>query len=149
MELSLKPSDATDESFLWRLHQLAYQEVVTSQFGSWDPIDQRMRFEEKLKTLAFSIVVADGVAIGALASTRSDGVLTLMELLVLPAEQNKGIGTSIIRRLQEEASSQRVPVMLQVLHLNRARTLYERLGFRVYEVTETHYRMRWDHDIGS
>jgi ribosomal protein S18 acetylase RimI-like enzyme len=48
--------------------------------------------------------------------------------------------------LQKDARSRKLPILLQVLHLNRARRLYERLGFRVYETTETHYRMRWSLD---
>jgi ribosomal protein S18 acetylase RimI-like enzyme len=93
---------------------------------------------------AYSIVLADGVPVGAFSSSRSEQDVTLLELLVLPAHQNRGIGTRVVQQLQQEARDKRVPLLLQVLHLNRARQLYERLGFRVFETTETHYRMRWE-----
>ena len=41
----------------------------------------------------------------------------------------------------EEADERGVPIRLQVLKVNPASDLYERLGFRKIEVTETHIRM--------
>lgn len=142
--LSLKPCEPEDETFLRRLNQLAYEEVVTAQFGSWDPVKQKAFFDAKWSSQTYSIVVADGEQVGAFSSTRSENAVTLQELLVLPAYQNKGVGTHVIEQLQQEARDKQVPLLLQVLHLNRARHLYERLGFRVFETTETHYRMRWE-----
>jgi ribosomal protein S18 acetylase RimI-like enzyme len=146
MSFHLQPSEPADEAFLWLLNQLAYQEVVTAQFGAWDRTKQRAFFDNKWRTQTYLIIVRDALPVGAVSRTLADGALTLMELLVLPAHQNAGIGTRVIRQLQAEASALQLPLLLQVLHANRARRLYERLGFRVYETTETHYRMRWDGD---
>lgn len=144
MEFHLRPSEGEDEAFLWELNQLAYREVVTAQFGAWDPIKQRAFFEAKWKTQTYSIIVAGELPIGACFSIRSESALTLSELLVLPAHQNRGVGTRVVQTFQEEARSKQLPMLLQVLHSNKARGLYERLGFRVVETTDTHYRMRWD-----
>lgn len=144
VELSLKPCEPEDEAFLRRLNQLAYEEVVTAQFGSWDPVKQKAFFDAKWKNQAYSVIVAEGVQVGAFSSIRSKNDVTLLELLVLPSHQNQGVGTRVVQQLQQEARDKQVPLLLQVLHLNRARHLYERLGFRVFETTETHYRMRWE-----
>jgi ribosomal protein S18 acetylase RimI-like enzyme len=144
VDFYLRPSEPEDEAFVRRLNQLAYEEVVAAQFGGWDPVRQAAFFDLKWKTQTYSIIVASAAPVGAVSSVWSDVALTLMELLVLPAHQNGGIGTQVVQQLQKEARSQQLPLLLQVLHLNRARGLYERLGFRVYETTETHYRMRWD-----
>jgi ribosomal protein S18 acetylase RimI-like enzyme len=144
LDFQLRRSEPDDEAFLWRLNQLAYQEVVVTQFGSWDPVKQRAFFDAKWRTQAFSIIVAGEVPVGACSSIRSESALTLLELLVLPAYQNLGIGSRVVQGLQEEARTRQVPMLLQVLHLNKAKGLYERLGFRVFETTETHYRMRWE-----
>jgi ribosomal protein S18 acetylase RimI-like enzyme len=46
--------------------------------------------------------------------------------------------TSIIRNASENSAN----VMLQVLKVNpKAKALYERLGFTVYETTDTHFKM--------
>jgi len=149
VDFYLRPSEPEDEAFVRRLNQLAYEEVVSAQFGEWDPVKQKASFDLKWKAQMYSIIVLGGMPVGAVSSVWSDVALTLMELLVLPLHQGLGIGTQVVLQLQREARSQQLPLLLQVLHLNRARGLYERLGFRVYETTETHYRMRWDSDSSS
>lgn len=144
MEYRLIPSTPDDEAFLWRLNQLAYEDVVTAQFGGWDPVKQRTFFDNKLKTQSYLLIVGDDGPVGAVTKTWEEEALRLLELLILPEHQNRGIGTRVLRQLQDEARSRQRPLLLQVLHLNQARRLYERLGFRVMETTETHYRMRWD-----
>lgn len=44
--------------------------------------------------------------------------------------------------LLAEAAAAAIPVELQVLKVNPARSLYERLGFAVFDETETHHLMR-------
>lgn len=145
----LRPSEPEDEAFLWRLNQLAYEDVVTAQFGEWEPVKQRGLFDAKWRLQEYRVIVSHGTPVGAVSSVSTDAALTLLELLVLPAHQNGGIGTRVVRELQAEARGKRLPLLLRVLHLNRARALYERLGFSVYDKTETHYLMRWDANVGS
>lgn len=61
-----------------------------------------------------------------------------------PTRQGRGLGTEIVRNLLAEAAAARVPVELQVLKVNPARRLYERLGFTVFAEATIHYRMRAD-----
>ena len=60
---------------------------------------------------------------------------------MLPAYQGRGIGTALIMALVTEANQQRVPLTLQVLKVNPARRLYERLGFVVRDETAMHWPM--------
>jgi GNAT superfamily N-acetyltransferase len=62
---------------------------------------------------------------------------------VVPARQGRGLGSSILRDLQEQARAVGVPVRLSVLEANRARALYERHGFVVVGETDTVYRLQW------
>ena len=144
MNLHFKPSEPEDEAFLRHLNQLAYEPVVVAQFGCWDPVKQKGFFDAKWATQRYSLIIVEGTPIGAFTSARTESSLTLLDLLVLPTHQNRGVGTRVVQQLQGEARTRQLPLLLQVLHLNRARSLYERLGFRVFETTETHYRMRWE-----
>jgi len=45
--------------------------------------------------------------------------------------QRRGIGTEVIKRLFGEANEFNLAVRLNVVRINPARRLYERLGFRV------------------
>jgi len=62
---------------------------------------------------------------------------------VLPTHQNQRLGTNVMQGLLAAAREKQIPLSLQVLKVNPARTLYERLGFAVIGETPTHYQMRW------
>jgi ribosomal protein S18 acetylase RimI-like enzyme len=59
-----------------------------------------------------------------------------------PAEQLRGIGTYLTRRLCDQADAANLPLELQVLKVNPAKRLYERLGSATIGETDTHYLMR-------
>lgn len=62
-------------------------------------------------------------------------------MALLPEFQGRGIGTKLIQAVMGEAAGLGLPLRLQVLKANRARRLYERLGFHVYAETATHLQM--------
>ncbi|MBL3731886.1 hypothetical protein JIN86_20175 [Lysinibacillus sp. HST-98] len=49
----------------------------------------------------------------------------------------------MIINLQQKAKKENKPVILQVLHTNSARKLYERLGFQVVSTDENYSKTRW------
>ena len=49
----------------------------------------------------------------------------------------------MVSDVMSEASDAGLPVKLQVLLRNRAKTLYERLGFVIPAETDTYYHMQW------
>ena len=63
-------------------------------------------------------------------------------IAVTPDLQGQGIGTSVIHQVLDEAKRSGKPVALQVLKVNPARRLYERLGFSVTGENETRYFMK-------
>ncbi len=56
--------------------------------------------------------------------------------------QNQGIGTNILKEQLKEDERNCRSTILQVFKENKARFLYEKMGFEVYDETETHYKMR-------
>jgi GNAT superfamily N-acetyltransferase len=144
MELAFRSSTEADKDAVWELHRLGYEQVVSAQFGHWDVEEQRARFAAKWADAGYSVASLEGVLVGAFSTSVTSEALFLGELLVLPTHQNRGIGTRVVERLQAEARRLALPLALRVLHLNRARGLYERLGFRTVGRTETHFLMRWE-----
>ena len=63
--------------------------------------------------------------------------------MLAPEVQKAGLGTELMRSAMAMAAEIGVPARLQVLHVNPARRLYERLGFVIHGTTETHYLMEW------
>ena len=72
----------------------------------------------------------DGRDVGVLCLEREEGGLFLANIEILPPFQNRGIGTRIIEDILASARRDCLPVRLQVLKVNPARRLYERLGIR-------------------
>ena len=66
----------------------------------------------------------------------------LRAIEIHPDYQGQGIGTAIIQKLIAQAALKMKPVFLQVLKVNPAKKLYERLGFSVGSETSTHFPLR-------
>lgn len=133
----LRPASEEDFDFLYHLHRTTLKEYVDATWG-WDPAFHRRRFTANFEPKKWQIVVVDGRDVGGLALDTRDDELVLNGIYILPEYQNRGLGTTLLRDLLAHAR----PVTLQVLKVNPAKRLYERLGFAIVGETETHYLMR-------
>lgn len=137
----LRPATAADKALIAALHARCYREVVVAQFGGWDEKLQQGFFEKKWDPARYEIVTVQGTDVGAVAVRRHPDHVFLTELLIDPAFQNQGLGTELVRQILAEAAADGLPLRLQVLRKNRARRLYERLGFVPTGETDTHILM--------
>jgi len=138
-----RDAEVSDHAFLRALHHAAYREVITRQFGEWIECDQDDWFEKGLTDASFRIIEVDGIRVGAIGVQDAPDHAFLDALQLLPEFQNQGIGTAVLLAELESATALGLPVRLRVLHKNRALQWYERHGFRITGVTETHYLMKW------
>ena len=138
MKIQFRSILEIDFEFLWRLHNAALKEYVGRTWG-WDENWQRKDFLEKFNTGDGEIIVFEGKDIGFLWVIETENEILLASIRLLPEFQKRRVGTRIIRDLIEKSNK---PVKLQVLKVNPARGLYERLGFKISGETETHYWMR-------
>jgi GNAT superfamily N-acetyltransferase len=124
---------------LWRLHVDAMRDCVTATYGWLDAVQERLFREGWQKKLAQRVLVDGGIVAAWLIERRLDDIyLAFVE--VASSHQRRGIGTSIVQRVLDEAAATNRPARLQVMRANPgARRLYERLGFRVQRNTATHF----------
>jgi ribosomal protein S18 acetylase RimI-like enzyme len=139
MNLRLRPAPIGDQAFLWGLHRATMHSYVDQTWG-WDEDDQRRRFLDDFDPATCQIILLRGQPIGVIETQKHEDIVGLASLEIAPEWQGKGIGTRLIRSVIERASPR--PVVLQVLRVNPARRLYERLGFVVTAETEVHYVMK-------
>ena len=138
MPVTLRPVVGDDRPFMRDLHRATRAEEFAA-LGA-DPqvvrglLDQQYAAREA--GWAISSPSADDLVIllgddpvGRLVLERRVDGIRIVDLAVAPAEQGRGIGTSVLRRVLDEADAVRVPVTLHVVATNLARRLYERLGF--------------------
>ena len=146
MKITTRPPINSDKEFVRVIHHAGYRDVVVTQFGSWDPAKQDQYFEKKWSNAKLTILIADGDPCGYATVEDHANEVRLVELVVHPEFQGRGIGSAFLRQLTERAGKRCVPLRLQVLVKNRAIDLYRRLGFREYERTETHVMMERCHN---
>jgi ribosomal protein S18 acetylase RimI-like enzyme len=141
---TLRPARADDREFLLALKEAAMRRYVEQVWG-WDDAQQAAYFDERFVPERWQIIQVEGQDAGVLIVEEDAEEVYLAEIEVLPAWQGQGIGTAVICSLIDHASAVGKATTLRVLHVNkRARTLYERLGFRPYEEIETHVYLRWE-----
>jgi ribosomal protein S18 acetylase RimI-like enzyme len=141
MQISLRPATQEDYEFLWWLHCATMRPYVEKTWG-WDEQWQAKYFHDHFDPTTRQVIECDGVPVGCISVERREDCIFLAAIEIAPDYQSRGIGTGLIGDLCNEANGRGVPVELQVLKVNPARRLYERLGFAVIGETETHYMMR-------
>ena len=150
--ISLRPATTDDEGFLLEIYKssrgddlrgLGWTEDRISEFLGMQYDAQQRFFESEYKRAADEIVLFDGKPAGRLVVERREHEVRLIDVALLPEHRNRGIGSFLIRKLQDEARRERKPLRLQVIRFNRAVNLLERLGFVRTSETGTHFQMEW------
>lgn len=143
MAHSLRTISDADYLWLWSLKRETMRTYVEQTWGKWDDDWQAERFRQNFRPDHVQVIVLDGHDAGLLHVVRSPEEIRLVNIQVSPEFQNRGLGTEVMHALLAEARREKLPLRLQVLKVNPARRLYERIGFAVVAETETHYQMRW------
>ena len=139
----LRPARKDESAALYEIHRAALSEYVRQTWGAWDEPWQQ-KFWGQHWPPHRQAIVARGELAGYLEVEPRPESLWVANIELHPRFQSRGIGTSILRDVQARARDAGQHVTLQVLRVNPAKRLYERLGFRTTGETETHYLMAWE-----
>lgn len=88
------------------------------------------------------LIEREGRPIGRLYEETTSAELRLMDISLLPAFRNQGIGSALMRTLMAHADGINLPVSLHVESFNPALRMYERFGFATVETRGIYYFMR-------
>lgn len=138
--MNLRPATPNDFDFVYQVKVEALKDYIAKTWG-WDDVIQQEFHRKAFRPKKIQIIRHDGFDVGFLVVEEREEEIRLNEINLLKRFQRNGIGSEIIREVQREASTQGKRVWLQVLKINPAIRLYERLGFRTYAETDTHYQM--------
>ncbi|RYG61034.1 MAG: N-acetyltransferase [Alphaproteobacteria bacterium] len=142
MPLIFEPATVNDRAFYIHVHHAASRAVVEEMFGWDEAVQDRMTGESFDRGDVYLVWHADE-RIGVVAWDVKDATLTVHDIYLLPEHQGHGYGSRILQDFMNNPSGGYDRIDLQTLKLNmRARALYERLGFEVYDATETHWKIR-------
>lgn len=139
----LREANDADSEFLLSLAREAYREVLTVQFSGWEESVHGRRFAEKIASLPFLVAELEGVRVAAVSSSLHPDHLRVNELVVLPAFQNRGLGSQLLVRELEKARAVGLPVRLHTFRQNRAARFYQRHGFVVTGRRDDYIDLEW------
>ena len=138
----LRPALPGDHDWSFELVRAALGEYVARTWG-WDEAVQQRLFAEEFEREPGQIIQVRGRDAGALVVEERADELYLRRLLLLPENQNRGLGTDIVRSLLRRAADTGRPLSLHVLTVNRrAAALYEREGLQAVSADEIRMLMR-------
>src|ERR1043165_6583388 len=92
---------------------------------------------------SFQIIERDGWPVGRLYVERWEKEIRIVDITLLPEFRGSGIGTKLLRELQDEARAAGKSLTIHVERFNRALTLYQRLGFEQVEDKGVYLLMEW------
>jgi ribosomal protein S18 acetylase RimI-like enzyme len=145
MLLRFRPARPADFAYCERLYFTEMDGIIRAL--KLDPKRQAVNFRRQWDAAQARIIVRDGVDIGWLQSTKGEDSLFLLQLFVERPLQRQGIGTQVMNRLIDEAARCEQAVTLEVVKINPAKRLYERLGFRITGQDEHKFHMRRERDM--
>jgi GNAT superfamily N-acetyltransferase len=153
MKISLRPVQPDDESFLHdvyastRAEELAlvdWSDEQKATFVGQQFEAQTRHYREHYPTATLDLILVDGEPAGRLYVDRWPSEIRVVDIVLLPPYQRKGIGEGLLREVQAEAADTRRPVTIHVERFNPAQRLYARLGFVTADETgPVHLLMRW------
>jgi len=144
MAIELRPGFTTDFEYCRRLyfHEMGW---VIEELHL-DKVAQETSFRQQWNPTQVRIIALAGTDVGWLQTITGDHELFLAQMFVDGPFQRRGIGTKVIQRVIAEATEFNFAVCLNVVKINPARRLYERLGFRVTHEDDRKFYMKRDPD---
>ena len=152
MNLTLRAVSSEDEAFLLEVYastradelaRLPWDEDQRQGFVRMQFLAQQQDYQRRFPGGEHRLMLLDGRPAGRVYLARSDEEIRILDVALAPEYRNKGIGTTVIKDLLDEAERMHKPVRVYVERFNPALDLFERLGFSRVEDIGSHILMEW------
>jgi ribosomal protein S18 acetylase RimI-like enzyme len=139
-EVALRPATPDDEEFLRALYGTTRAEELSltpwtdeqkAAFVAMQFHAQSTYYASVYPDATHDVVVVDGEDAGRLYLHRDDATVRVVDIAIAPAFRGRGVGTQLLQDVLATAGAR--TVVIHVEKQNRAKGLYERLGFAVVE----------------
>lgn len=150
--ISLRPAGAADKPFLFELFSqnpeyaflppVLRDQLLQMQFSA-----QGSAYKCQFSDSGYQIVLRDGDPVGKIWIARRENDFYLVDIAILANARGKGIGSELLRRLQEEARIAGKPIRSSVSRFNSGSLrFHQRLGFIASDESEMTFSMTWNPD---
>lgn len=152
MTISLRPIEPADHGFLYTVYASTRTEELApvpwtdeqkaaflrQQFNA-----QHAHYQKHYGDARFEIILRDGEPVGRLYVARWPSEIRIVDIALLPAHRNAGIGGQLLRELLAEGAAAGKTVSIHVERFNPAMRLYQRLGFTEVADLGVYAMMEW------
>ncbi len=104
---------------------------------------QHRYYHEHYADATFDVVLCDGEPAGRLYVARWPTEIRIIDIALLPAYRNRGIGAQLLEGLTTEAAEAGKRVSIHVERFNPALRLYTRMGFQPIADRGVYLLMEW------
>jgi ribosomal protein S18 acetylase RimI-like enzyme len=148
----LRPATADDESFLYAVFCTTWEHEVSAMpnpslvqhYLRIQYTAQPRRFAQRFPGHERWVVTYAGQPAGRFFMHRSPSILHVVEITLLPEYRSRGIGSSLLRGVMDEAAAAGQSVSLRVARRNvRAANLYNAVGFRLVTMDDQDSYFEW------
>ena len=150
--LRLRAATPEDEQFLravyagTRAEELArvpWSDEQKRAFTDMQFAAQDAHYRRHYPTAQYSIIEVQEVPAGRLYVGRFEKEILIIDIALLPEHRRAGIGTKLLRELQDEARTVGKALTIHVEKFNPALRLYQRLGFQQIEDKGVYLFLEW------
>lgn len=138
--ITLRPALSADYSFALSLYVQTIKPLATAWIV-WVDHEQEAQFASLWRPDDIWIITLNGQEIGWVEFRQTGDETFLKQLYVAPLHQRRGIGSQVMRRLNEQGRTAN-SMALFVLKNNPAFWFYKRHGFEVVQETHSTFVMR-------
>lgn len=144
-DIQIRPAEPEDLDFAWDLYR-RLMKPLAEELITWSNEGQKAVVAPEILGGRASIILLAGRHAGWCHVREGPEVVELCQLHLLPELQNLGIGSLLLARLIENTRRRGKTLTLKVMKNNRARALYERLGFVQTGESDFKIEMTWRGD---
>lgn len=138
----LRSATREDHRFAESLY-VANMGPLFRELNAWDEEAAVERLRASLELAEVWMINVDGQDVGWFEISEERRGLELHQIHLVKTARGRGIGTHIMRCLMAKAQAERRRISLAVLPNNRARNLYQKLGFAVVGADGVKLLMQW------
>lgn len=149
---NLRTLNENDDAFLFSLFCSSRTELTSLPLPP-EQLELLLRQQYKFQQTGYAtqypqalalIIEYQSLPIGKIILNKTDKSVHVVDIAITPQSRGQGYGSMILQALKNYAQARDLGVSLGVDPQNiKARQLYLRLGFNIYESSETHAWLRW------
>lgn len=150
MSITYRAIEADDDDFLLRVYastraeelaRVPWDDAQREAFLKMQFAAQHHHYRERYPDAAYEIILLNQQPIGRLYLARLAQEFRIIDITILPEHRGGGIGTSIIKRLLDEATQADKAVRIYIESFNPSLRLFEHLGFTKVDEHGVHFLM--------